>query len=140
MILTDAVWFSVRSRALGSFLGGIVAVTAGNILGVSLSTAHFASIADNILIGLARPYQGFSPFPHPIFFRLPCYSSRCLLDLGHSLGYPIPRDKTNLRLGRFRIRPFIRHLLVPYTVIPAELPLPVSKHERTLHYHDLMII
>ena len=90
MILTGAVWFSVRSRALGSFLGGIVAVTAGNILGVSLSTAHHASVADNILIGLARPYQGFSPFPHPIFFRLPSYSSRCLLDLGHSLGYQIP--------------------------------------------------
>ncbi|KAJ9422326.1 hypothetical protein QL093DRAFT_2564114 [Fusarium oxysporum] len=31
-----ALWFSVRSRALGSFLGGIVAVTAGNILGAWL--------------------------------------------------------------------------------------------------------
>ncbi|RKL04077.1 hypothetical protein BFJ68_g11262 [Fusarium oxysporum] len=30
------MWFSVRSRALGSFLGGIVAVTAGNILGAWL--------------------------------------------------------------------------------------------------------
>ena len=28
------VWFSVRARALGSFLSGIVAVTAGNVLGV----------------------------------------------------------------------------------------------------------
>ena len=27
------VWFSVRSRALGSFLSGIVAVIAGNVLG-----------------------------------------------------------------------------------------------------------
>lgn len=32
------VWFSVRARALGSFLSGIVAVTAGNLLGVSLLT------------------------------------------------------------------------------------------------------
>lgn len=30
-----SVWFSVRSRALGSFLGGIVAVISGNLLGVS---------------------------------------------------------------------------------------------------------
>lgn len=29
------VWFSVRARALGSFLGGIVAVIGGNLLGVS---------------------------------------------------------------------------------------------------------
>ncbi|KAF4450287.1 hypothetical protein F53441_6570 [Fusarium austroafricanum] len=28
-----ALWFSVRSRALGSFLGGIVAVIGGNVLG-----------------------------------------------------------------------------------------------------------
>ncbi|KAI9802595.1 MAG: hypothetical protein M1833_001669 [Piccolia ochrophora] len=28
-----ALWFSVRARALGSFLSGIVAVTAGNLLG-----------------------------------------------------------------------------------------------------------
>ena len=28
------MWFSVRARALGSFLSGIVAVTAGNMLGV----------------------------------------------------------------------------------------------------------
>jgi hypothetical protein len=31
-----SVWFSVRARALGSFLSGIVAVTAGNLLGVFL--------------------------------------------------------------------------------------------------------
>lgn len=29
------VWFSVRARALGSFLGGIAAIISGNILGVS---------------------------------------------------------------------------------------------------------
>ncbi|QGI82107.1 hypothetical protein CEK25_008836 [Fusarium fujikuroi] len=34
--LCGILWFSVRSRALGSFLGGIVAVTAGNILGAWL--------------------------------------------------------------------------------------------------------
>jgi hypothetical protein len=68
-------------------LGGIVAVTAGNVLGVSLSTANFVSVADSISVGLARPYQGFSAIPHQIVLRLSCYSPRCLLDLGHSLGY-----------------------------------------------------
>jgi hypothetical protein len=29
----QALWFSVRARALGSFLSGIVAVTLGNVLG-----------------------------------------------------------------------------------------------------------
>lgn len=33
-----SVWFSVRVRALGSFLSGIVAITSGNILGVSICT------------------------------------------------------------------------------------------------------
>ncbi|TPX17534.1 uncharacterized protein E0L32_003177 [Thyridium curvatum] len=28
-----ALWFSVRARALGSFLGGIIAITCGNLLG-----------------------------------------------------------------------------------------------------------
>jgi hypothetical protein len=32
-IKSQIVWFSVRARALGSFLSGIVAVTCGNILG-----------------------------------------------------------------------------------------------------------
>lgn len=31
----DIVWFSVRARALGSFVGGIAAVISGNLLGVS---------------------------------------------------------------------------------------------------------
>ncbi|KAK3377215.1 major facilitator superfamily domain-containing protein [Lasiosphaeria ovina] len=31
-----AIWFSVRARALGSFLSGIVAVTSGNLLGLWL--------------------------------------------------------------------------------------------------------
>ena len=34
-IKAHIVWFSVRARALGSFLSGIVAVVGGNILGVS---------------------------------------------------------------------------------------------------------
>ncbi|UPX19958.1 uncharacterized protein EKO05_0010207 [Ascochyta rabiei] len=34
-----ALWFSVRSRALGSFLSGIVAVTCGNLLGSYLDRA-----------------------------------------------------------------------------------------------------
>jgi hypothetical protein len=33
------VWFSVRARALGSFLSGIVAVTCGNVLGLYLDRA-----------------------------------------------------------------------------------------------------
>jgi hypothetical protein len=35
-ILTPPVWFSVRARALGSFLSGIIAVTCGNLLGAYL--------------------------------------------------------------------------------------------------------
>lgn len=34
------VWFTVRSRALGSFLSGIVAVICGNLLGVSTRVRH----------------------------------------------------------------------------------------------------
>lgn len=37
-----ALWFSVRSRALGSFLSGIVAVVAGNLLGAWLDTRRIA--------------------------------------------------------------------------------------------------
>lgn len=36
LTIVRIVWFSVRARALGSFLGGIAAVISGNILGVSL--------------------------------------------------------------------------------------------------------
>ena len=44
-----SVWFSVRSRALGSFLSGIVAAIGGNILGVSLSPqCHCKIYADDI--------------------------------------------------------------------------------------------
>ena len=37
-LIQTSVWFSVRSRALGSFLSGIVAVISGNLLGVSYSS------------------------------------------------------------------------------------------------------
>ncbi|CAH0034799.1 unnamed protein product [Clonostachys rhizophaga] len=37
-----ALWFSVRSRALGSFVSGIVAVIAGNLLGLWLDQNHIA--------------------------------------------------------------------------------------------------
>lgn len=37
-----AVWFSVRARALGSFVSGIVAVTCGNLLGAYLDTGRIA--------------------------------------------------------------------------------------------------
>ncbi|PMD41022.1 DUF895 domain membrane protein [Hyaloscypha variabilis F] len=36
MFTFESLWFSVRARALGSFLSGIVAIMAGNILGVWL--------------------------------------------------------------------------------------------------------
>ena len=36
MFTYESLWFSVRARALGSFLSGIVAVIAGNILGAFL--------------------------------------------------------------------------------------------------------
>lgn len=37
-----ALWFSVRARALGSFISGIAAVVAGNILGVWLDQGQIA--------------------------------------------------------------------------------------------------
>lgn len=36
-----SVWFSVRARALGSFLGGIAAIISGNILGVSTHAPRY---------------------------------------------------------------------------------------------------
>lgn len=36
MFTYESLWFSVRARALGSFLSGIVAVIAGNLLGAFL--------------------------------------------------------------------------------------------------------
>lgn len=38
----EALWFSVRARALGSFLSAIVAIIAGNILGLWLDRARVA--------------------------------------------------------------------------------------------------
>lgn len=38
----NALWFSVRARALGSFVSGIVAVIAGNLLGVWLDQNRIA--------------------------------------------------------------------------------------------------
>lgn len=40
MLTSRLVWFSVRSRALASFLSGIMAMTAGNGLGVRLDYLH----------------------------------------------------------------------------------------------------
>ncbi|OAL43380.1 MFS general substrate transporter [Pyrenochaeta sp. DS3sAY3a] len=37
-----ALWFSVRARALGSFLSGIIAVTCGNLLGAYLDRTNIA--------------------------------------------------------------------------------------------------
>ncbi|KAF1847830.1 uncharacterized protein K460DRAFT_352905 [Cucurbitaria berberidis CBS 394.84] len=37
-----ALWFSVRARALGSFLSGIIAVTCGNLLGAYLDRTSIA--------------------------------------------------------------------------------------------------
>ncbi|KAI0376136.1 MFS general substrate transporter [Hypomontagnella monticulosa] len=36
----NALWFSVRARALGSFLSGVVAVVCGNLLGLWLDQNH----------------------------------------------------------------------------------------------------
>jgi len=36
MFTFQSLWFSVRARALGSFLSGIVAIISGNILGIFL--------------------------------------------------------------------------------------------------------
>ncbi|KIX09537.1 uncharacterized protein Z518_00617 [Rhinocladiella mackenziei CBS 650.93] len=42
MFTFSALWFSVRARALGSFLSGIVAVVGGNLLGLFLDRTHIA--------------------------------------------------------------------------------------------------
>ncbi|KAK4497845.1 hypothetical protein PRZ48_010500 [Zasmidium cellare] len=39
----QGLWFSVRARALGSFLSGIVAIIGGNILGVFLDNKNLAA-------------------------------------------------------------------------------------------------
>lgn len=39
----QGLWFTVRARALGSFLSGIVAIVGGNILGVFLDNRKFAA-------------------------------------------------------------------------------------------------
>lgn len=36
MFSYEGLWFSVRARALGSFLSGIIALTVGNLLGAFL--------------------------------------------------------------------------------------------------------
>ncbi|KIW44183.1 uncharacterized protein PV06_05213 [Exophiala oligosperma] len=42
MFTFSALWFSVRARALGSFLSGIVAVIGGNLLGLFLDRTRIA--------------------------------------------------------------------------------------------------
>ncbi|CZR68742.1 probable DUF895 domain membrane protein [Phialocephala subalpina] len=42
MFTFESLWFSVRARALGSFLSGIVAIIAGNILGAWLDRKQLA--------------------------------------------------------------------------------------------------
>lgn len=42
MFTFESLWFSVRARALGSFLSGVVAIIAGNLLGVWLDNKKVA--------------------------------------------------------------------------------------------------
>ena len=42
MFTYESLWFTVRARALGSFLSGIVAVIAGNLLGAFLDRQKLA--------------------------------------------------------------------------------------------------
>ncbi len=42
MFTFQSLWFSVRARALGSFLSGMVAMAAGNILGAFLDRTKIA--------------------------------------------------------------------------------------------------
>lgn len=42
MFTFQSLWFSVRARALGSFLSGIVAMAAGNLLGLFLDRTKIA--------------------------------------------------------------------------------------------------
>lgn len=42
MFTFESLWFSVRARALGSFLSGIVAMIGGNLLGIFLDRNKIA--------------------------------------------------------------------------------------------------
>lgn len=42
MFTFESLWFSVRARALGSFLSGIVAIVAGNVLGAFLDRTKWS--------------------------------------------------------------------------------------------------
>jgi hypothetical protein len=57
MFTFSSLWFSVRARALGSFLSGIVAIVCGNLLGayldrVSISLKKRARGAFFVVVGL----------------------------------------------------------------------------------------
>jgi hypothetical protein len=57
MFTFESLWFSVRARALGSFLSGIVAIISGNLLGAFLdrkkiSLKRRARIAFVVILGL----------------------------------------------------------------------------------------
>lgn len=84
-VLTYIVWFSVRARALGSFLSGIVAVIAGNLLGVSDSLAFPSHLADTNL-GLDRSDKDLPKDPYPFFLLAHRQPPRRMVDLGYSLG------------------------------------------------------
>lgn len=126
-----ALWFSVRARALGSFLSGIVAVIIGNVLGVSeplalvsrLITAHNFS-------GLARPKESLSPHSRPLVLLDNSRASRRMVALDHHSSNQIPYHKANLRLGLagFRTRLCCLHILDHR--ISDQLPLPL------LHHHE----
>jgi MFS family permease len=57
MFTFESLWFSVRARALGSFLSGIVAIISGNLLGAfldrkNISLKRRARIAFVVILGL----------------------------------------------------------------------------------------
>lgn len=52
-LIQGTVWFSVRARALGSFLGGVTGIFAGNALGVSRTNISGTASTDR-LVDLAR--------------------------------------------------------------------------------------
>lgn len=59
MFTFQSLWFSVRARALGSFLSGIVAMAAGNLLGLFLDRTKIAlKIRARTAFGVILTLQG----------------------------------------------------------------------------------
>lgn len=85
--LTDSiilVWFSVRARALGSFLGGIVAVIIGNLTGVCQTVVAIGIRLIYLDTVVPRSYQRAVKGSRQIYLLVHCCNPGRMVGLGHS--------------------------------------------------------